>query len=126
MDNGRGLPANVIAALEAEGEGIQLLLWQLGEDIHALASVREAIAAGTPVAVAIRNARVWGKRQATMERAARRVPPEAIAPLLCALARIDALAKGIRRGNVWDELRMAAMTLAGKPLRLSTVAGTRR
>ena len=116
----------IIAALEAEGEGIQLLLWQLGEDIHALASVREAIAAGTPVAVAIRNARVWGKRQAAMERAARRLPPEAIAPLLCALARLDALAKGIGRGNVWDELRMAAMTLAGKPLRLSTVAGTRR
>ncbi len=72
----------IIAALETEGEGIQLLLWQLSEDIHALASVREAIAAGTPVAVAIRNARVWGKRQAAMERAARRVPPEAIAPLL--------------------------------------------
>ena len=72
----------IIAALEAEGEGIQLLLWQLAEDVHALASVREAIAAGTPVAVAVRNARVWGKRQAAMERAARRVPPEAIAPLL--------------------------------------------
>jgi len=112
----------IIAALEAEGEGIQLLLWQLSEDIHALASVREAVAAGTPVAVAVRNARVWGKRQAAMERAARRVPPEAIAPLLCALARIDALAKGIGRGNVWDELRMAAMTLAGKPLPLSMVA----
>ena len=64
----------IIAALEAEGEGIQLLLWQLSEDIHALASVREAVAAGTPVAAAIRNARVWGKRQAAMERAVRRVP----------------------------------------------------
>jgi DNA polymerase-3 subunit delta len=116
----------IIAALEAEGEGIQLLLWQLSEDVHALASVREAIAAGTPVAVAIRNARVWGKRQAAMERAARRVPPEAIAPLLSALARLDALAKGIGRGNVWDELRTAALTLAGKPLPLSPAKGTRR
>lgn len=116
----------IIAALEAEGEGIQLLLWQLSEDIHALASVREAIAAGTPVAVAIRNARVWGKRQAAMERAARRLPPETIAPLLRALARLDALAKGIGRGNVWDELRMTAMTLAGRPLPLSPVADARQ
>jgi DNA polymerase-3 subunit delta len=116
----------IIAALEAEGEGIQLLLWQLSEDVHALASVREAIAAGTPVAAAIRNARVWGKRQAAMERAARRVPPEAIAPLLSALARLDALAKGIGRGNVWDELRTAALTLAGKPLPLSPDKDTRR
>ncbi len=105
----------IIAALEAEGEGMPLLLWQLSEDIHALASVREAIAAGTPVATALRNARVWGKRQAAMERAARRVPPETIYPLLRALARLDALAKGIGRGNVWDEFRTVAMTLAGKP-----------
>ena len=61
-----------------------------------------------------------------MERAARRVPPEAIAPLLSALARLDALAKGIGRGNVWDEFRTAALTLAGKPLPLSPAAGTRR
>jgi DNA polymerase-3 subunit delta len=105
----------IIAALEAEGEGMPLLLLQLSEDIHALASVREAIAAGTPVAAALRNARVWGKRQAAMERAARRVPPETIYPLLRALARLVALAKGIGRGNVWDEFRtVAAMTPAGR------------
>lgn len=110
----------IIAALEAEGEGMPLLLWQLGEDIHALASVQEAMAAGTPAGVAVRNARVWGKRQAAMERAARRVAPQALGPLLSALARLDALAKGIGRGNVWDELRTVAMALAGNaalPLR---------
>lgn len=103
----------IIAALEAEGEGIQLLLWQLSEDIHALALVLEARAAGTPVAVAIRNARVWGKRQAAMERAARRLDMDAIAALLAALARLDALSKGIGRGTAWDELRTTALTMAG-------------
>jgi len=103
----------IINALEAEGEGMPLLLWQLGEDIHALAAVQEAVAAGTPVAVALRNARVWGKRQAAMERAARRVKPETLGPLMSALARLDALAKGIGRGNVWDEFRTVAMALAG-------------
>jgi DNA polymerase-3 subunit delta len=106
----------IVAALEAEGEGIQLLLWQLGEDIHALASVLDATASGTPVAAAIRNARVWGKRQAAMERAARRVQVGAIAPFLTALARLDALSKGIGRGNVWDELRTVAAALAGSPV----------
>jgi DNA polymerase-3 subunit delta len=105
----------IISALEAEGEGIPLLLWQLGEDIHALAAVQEAIAAGTPVANAMRNARVWGKRQAAMERAARRVRPATVGPLLSALARLDALAKGIGRGNPWDELRSVAMMLMGAP-----------
>ena len=103
----------IIAALEAEGEGIQLLLWQLSEDIHALAFALEAAASGTPVSVAIRNARVWGRRQTAMERAARRFDSRAIASLLGALARLDALSKGIGRGAVWDELRATALTMAG-------------
>jgi len=103
----------IIAALEAEDESMQLLLWQLSEDIHALAFVLEAAAAGQPVAVAIRNARVWGKRQAAMERAARRLDSVAVAALLAALARLDALSKGIGRGTVWDEFRATALILAG-------------
>jgi len=105
----------IIAALQAEGEGLPLLLWQVGEDVHALAAVLEATAGGMPVANAVRNARVWGKRQAALERAARRVKPEAIAPMVRALAALDALAKGIGRGNAWDDLRTLVLTLAGKP-----------
>ena len=105
----------IVAALEAEGEGIQLLLWQLGEDVHALAAVLDAQAAGTPLATAVRTARVWGKRQAAMERAARRHGVSSVAPLLRTLARLDAVSKGIGRGNAWDELRQAALALAGTP-----------
>ncbi len=50
-----------------------------------------------------------------MERAARRFKSEAITPLLAALVRLDALSKGIGRGNVWDELRTTALAIAGKP-----------
>ncbi len=110
-----GRAVRIIAALQAEGEGVGLLLWQLGEDLHALASVLAATVSGVPAASAVRSARVWGKRQGAMERAARRVTPTALTPLLRALARLDALSKGIGRGNVWDELRAAALVLAGKP-----------
>ncbi|HEY2862115.1 MAG TPA: DNA polymerase III subunit delta [Casimicrobiaceae bacterium] len=106
----------ILAALEAAGEGLPLLLWQLGEDVHALAAVLAAAAGGMPVDGAVRSARVWGKRQAAMERAARRVAPAAIPRLLTRLARLDALAKGIGRGNPWDELRELALLLAGKKL----------
>jgi DNA polymerase-3 subunit delta len=114
-----GEPARVLrilAALEAAGEGVPLILWQLGEDLHALASVLAAAAAGTPIAVAVRNARAWGKRQTAMERAARRVDPASVRELLLHLARLDALAKGIGKGSVWDELADAALALAGRPL----------
>ena len=105
----------ILAALENEGEGVPLLLWQLGEDIHALAAVLASTASGMPVAVAVKSARVWGRRQAAMERAARRVAPSAIPTLLVRLARLDSLAKGIGRGNVWDSLRDVALALAGRP-----------
>jgi len=90
------------------------LLWQLGEDIHALAAVLAAAAGGMPIGAAVRTARVWGKRQAAMERAAQRVAPAAIPRLLTRLARLDALAKGIGRGDAWDDLRDLALLLAGK------------
>jgi DNA polymerase-3 subunit delta len=105
----------ILAALENEGEGVPLLLWQLGEDLHALATVLASTASGTPVAVAVKSARVWGKRQTAIERAARRIAPSAIQPLLLRLARLDALAKGIGHGNVWDLLRDVALALAGRP-----------
>ncbi len=106
----------IIAALAAEGEGIQLLLWQLSEDLHALASVQEALAARTPLATALRNARIWGKRQGAMERAAPRIVPGELPLLLHALAKLDAVAKGIGRGNAWDDLTTLALALAGKPV----------
>jgi DNA polymerase-3 subunit delta len=105
----------IIGALEAEGEGLPHLLWQLGEDIRALASVLEATASGTPLSVAVRNARVWGKRQGALERAAQRVPARSISPMLRSLANLDAVSKGIGDGNAWDDLRSLALVLAGKP-----------
>ena len=105
----------ILAALENEGEGVPLLLWQLGEDLHALATVLASTASGTPVAIAVKSARVWGKRQTAIERAARRIAPSAIQPLLLRLARLDALAKGIGRGDVWAQLRDVALALAGRP-----------
>ncbi len=105
----------ILAALQAEGEGIQLLLWQLGEDVHALAAVLEAVAGGTPASAAVRNVRVWGKRQGALERAAKRFDRAQVDPLLHALADIDALSKGIGRGDAWVALRTIALALAGHP-----------
>jgi DNA polymerase-3 subunit delta len=63
----------ILAVLRAEGEPVTLAVWQLAEDLHALARVQSEARDGTSLATALRNARVWGKRQAAMERAARRV-----------------------------------------------------
>lgn len=105
----------IIESLEAEGEGLPLLLWQMGEDLHALAAIGDATASGTHPAVALRNARVWGRRQGAMERAVKRVSAGAVASMLRALSRLDAMSKGIGTGNAWDELRGLSLALAGRP-----------
>jgi DNA polymerase-3 subunit delta len=57
------------------------------------------------VQTALRSARVWGKRQSAMERAARNVDGRALARLIPELARVDRVSKGIGKGDSWDETR---------------------
>jgi DNA polymerase III subunit delta len=107
----------ILAALEAANEPLTLALWQLGEDVHALAAAQAAAKAGTPVVTSLRNARVWGKRAVAMERAVKRVAPADLDAVLRQLATLDALAKGIGRGNAWHDFAAAALLLCGRQLR---------
>ena len=109
--------ARVLAVLEAEGDGPQLALWTLGEDLHAIAAVQSMTRAGTPMQAALRNARVWGKRQFALERATKRLGGATLDALLAALSRVDALAKGLGKGSAWDELAALALAVAGAPVR---------
>jgi len=72
----------------------------------------------------VRNARVWGKRQGALERAARRTSPAAVERLLQALARLDALAKGLGRGDPWDVLISLALDLCARPIPIDVVAAS--
>ena len=107
----------ILSALEAAGDGPQLGVWALGEDLHAIAAVQAMSRAGTPIGVALREARVWGRRQAALERAVRRVAVDDVERMLAALARLDALSKGLGGGSVWDDFAALALALAGKPVR---------
>lgn len=106
----------ILSALQAEGDAPIAAIWQLGEDIHAIAAVHMMVREGTPMASAIRNARVWGKRQNALERAVGRVAPASVPSLLLSLAKLDALSKGLGRGDAWDALTDVALALCGKPL----------
>ena len=112
-DAGRTL--RIIDGLRGEGEPITLAIWQLSEDLHALAGVRDAVAHGQSLQTAVRGARAWGKRQGALERAARRVTAAEVERLLQMLARLDALAKGLGRLDPWDMLVAAALDLCGRP-----------
>ena len=107
----------ILAMLRDEGETPVLAVWQLSEDVHALAIVQGLVAQGVPAGNAVRQARVWGRRAAAMERASSRIPRGIAPSLVPTLAKLDALSKGLGKLDPWDELGAAALVIAGTPAR---------
>ncbi|MDR2195323.1 MAG: DNA polymerase III subunit delta [Gallionellaceae bacterium] len=96
--------ARILDGLRAEGEAMPLVLWTLSEDLRALARVSRAIRNGDNITGALNQSRVWGTRQCPMERAARRFNPALAERMLRQAMRIEKAIKGLRDGDVWDEL----------------------
>ena len=96
--------AHILDGLRAEGEATVLVLWALAEDIRALGRVSRAMQQGGNLNSALRDARVWGARQKPMERAVQRFNLTLAERALRQAARVDKVIKGLRPGDVWDEL----------------------
>jgi len=106
----------MLDGLRAEGEAAVLVHWTLAEDIRALKRVKDALAAGKPMPMALREARVWGMKERLIERAAPLIADNALAHLLAAAHICDGLVKGLRHPDwpqdAWDAMkRLALMTL---------------
>jgi DNA polymerase III subunit delta len=106
--------ARVLEGLHAEGEQAPRLSWMISEDVHALANIFLARRQGVPLVQALRNARVWGKRQKAMELATNAVAPQRIAELLKRCATLDAQSKGQAAGDAWLTLGSMAAFAHGR------------
>ena len=104
--------ARILDGLRAEGTATVLILWSVAEDIRTLAKVSRALQQNGNLAGALRDARVWGVRQKLVERAVRRFTPAFAERALRQAALIDKLVKGLRHGDVWDELLQLGMRCA--------------
>jgi len=94
----------ILDGLKAEGTATVLILWAIAEDIRTLAKVSRAMQQNGNLSGALRDARVWGVKQKLVERAVRRFSPVFAEHALRQAAQIDKLIKGLRQGDVWDEL----------------------
>ena len=106
----------MLDGLQAEGEAAVLVHWTLSEDIRALKRARDALAAGKPLPMALREARVWGAKERLFERALPLFSDNALAQLLHAAQVCDGLVKGLKHPDwpldPWEGLkRLALMTL---------------
>ena len=86
----------MLDGLQAEGEAEVLVHWALAEDIRALKRVTDALRAGRPMPVALRENRIWGPKERHFERIAPRVSPAAVARLLRSAHTVDGIVKGLK------------------------------
>ncbi|MBC5764074.1 DNA polymerase III subunit delta [Ramlibacter albus] len=113
-----GQPARVqrmLDGLQAEGEAEVLVHYTLSEDIRALKRVKDAMAEGRPLPVALREQRVWGVKEKLYERALPRLGATALDNLLNAAHTVDGIVKGLKApgwpNDGWQALHRLAMDL---------------
>ena len=90
-----GRTARMLDGLRGEGEAAVLVLWALTEEIRTLLRVKRGVASGKPLAVLLRENRVWGPRERLMGPAVTRVSEPALERGLELAARLDRQVKGL-------------------------------
>jgi DNA polymerase III subunit delta len=106
--------ARMLDGLQAEGESEVLVHWALSEDIRSMKRVKDAIQAGRPMPMALRENRVWGVKEKLFERVLPNIGETTLANLLTAAHKVDGIVKGLKQpdwpASGWQALhRLAAM-----------------
>ena len=101
----------VIDGLRGEGEAPSFVLWAIAEDLRALARIQQGVSGGRPVDALLREARVWGPRQAHIKGALRRFAPGPLERALGHAALIDRAIKGVAKLDPWDEFLKLGLKL---------------
>ena len=105
----------MLDGLRAEGESEVLVHWALAEDIRSLKRVKDAMADGRPLPMALRENRIWGLKERLFERALPHLAAGTLAHLLEAAHKVDGICKGLRQpdwpADGWQALHRLAMQL---------------
>ncbi|MDR3221856.1 MAG: DNA polymerase III subunit delta [Candidatus Accumulibacter sp.] len=108
--------ARTLEGLRQEGEAPPLVLWAMTEEVRALAQVKAGVAEGRQLDALLKEARIWGARQAPFKKAVQRIGAQQASAALRLAARIDRLVKGIGPGDVWDEFLRLGLLVSGCPV----------
>jgi DNA polymerase-3 subunit delta len=106
----------MLEGLQAEGEAAVLVHFTLSEDIRALNRVKDAIAEGRPLPMALREQRIWGVREKLFERVLPRLTSHRLAQLLQNAHQVDGIVKGLKVADwptdPWQALQRLAVRLS--------------
>ncbi|MFI5447915.1 DNA polymerase III subunit delta [Polaromonas sp. UC242_47] len=103
----------MLDGLQSEGESEVLVHWALAEDIRSLKRVKDALNAGRPMPMALRENRVWGIKEKLFERVLPQIGDTALANLLHAAHKVDGIVKGLKQPDWPQDGWQALQRLAG-------------
>ena len=105
----------MLDGLRAEGEAEVLVHWALAEDIRALKRVKDAMNAGKPLPMALRENRIWGNKERLYERLLPQASDAQLARLLQSAHVVDGIVKGLKAPDwpqdAWQALQRLALQL---------------
>lgn len=104
--------SRILEGLRAEGTATVLIVWALAEDVRTLGKVLRAMKNSGNISAALATVRVWGIKQQLVERAVRRLSLAVVERALMQAAHIDKVVKGLRQGDVWDDLLQLGVRFA--------------
>ncbi|TAM54593.1 MAG: DNA polymerase III subunit delta [Paraburkholderia sp.] len=90
-----GRLSRMLDGLKGEGEAAVLVLWALTEEVRTLLKIKRGAAAGKPLAMLLRENRVWGPRERLVGPALSRVTEPLLEEGLALAAALDRQVKGL-------------------------------
>jgi DNA polymerase-3 subunit delta len=106
----------MLDGLQAEGEAAVLVHYTLAEDIRALKRVKDAMAEGRPLPMALREQRIWGAREKLFERVLPKLSTARLAQLLKNAHQVDGIVKGLKvtywPTDPWQALQRLALRVS--------------
>jgi DNA polymerase III subunit delta len=106
----------MLDGLQAEGEAAVLVHYALAEDIRALKRVKDAMAEGRPLPMALREQRIWGVREKLFERVLPKLTASRLAQLLQNAHQVDGIVKGLKVADwptdPWQALQRLALRVS--------------
>lgn len=113
----------ILDGLRSEGEAAVLVLWAVVEELRTLLRIKRGVTTDKPLAMLLRENRVWGQRERLVKLALSRITESVLEHALTTAARLDRQIKGLTanmRGewhyllplDAWDGLFELTMTVA--------------
>ena len=106
----------MLDGLQAEGEAAVFVHYTLSEDIRALKRVKDAMAEGRPLPMALREQRIWGAREKLFERVLPKLSTARLAQLLKNAHQVDGIVKGLKVADwptdPWQALQRLALRVS--------------